>query len=646
MADGYATFGSYLLLKQRAEDGLGTLWRAGEMERAGFKRVVWLRRFDQPNLDRTAFETEVSIANQIGEVLKATNVARNQVLHVEGGIPYIAWDFVPSQPLDQLFQRVASEQFPVAIDNALLIVEKISSALAAALAVEVGGEPMIHGFLVPPLVMVGNDGEAVVAGFGATKAFLANLDRTAVRELAAPYLAPEVLSSGHSSRRADVYSLGAVLYQLLAGQPLPAEPAARTAVLERPQLALDEGPVPDDVAVVLKRALASRPEDRHSSAADFKRDLEKLLYGGAYSPTTFNLALFMDRLYRQDIEEEDQEIQREKSLDVASYYRPAKTPPADAPVVVEAAPGSKVGLYAALGGVAILLAVVGYLLLGRGSGPAMDQEQFAQLVQSEVMRQLEALEQKEAEVRAELEAERLRAEELRKEIEERERAAARGGRQQVTAEDQQLLDQARRDLAAREAEQRRIQAELARVQEERAREESRVQAAAVVPTAVPTAVPVVPTQVPEPAPVAPAAAVDPEPVAPAPTRPAVAAPAPPAVPALGLGGPAVRAGDMVDRTQVDVAPQVIKEEPVRLSRAATQARVRTAATVILEVLVDHTGVVQDVRVLRGFPTPGLGVDESCVEAARKFRFRPASKAGVPVKTWATVTMNVDLSRVR
>ena len=142
MAATYTSFGSYLLLKQRSQDGLGSLWRAGEVERLGFKRVVWLRRFDQVGLDRTALSADSQVVNQLAQGFRATNVVRNAGFGVEGGVPYLAWDYVPAQPLDQLLARVAQEQFPVAIDNALLIAEKLAAALAAALAVEGRGEPL------------------------------------------------------------------------------------------------------------------------------------------------------------------------------------------------------------------------------------------------------------------------------------------------------------------------------------------------------------------------------------------------------------------------------------------------------------------------------------------------------------------------
>ena len=166
MADTYTSFGKFLLLKQRTQDGLGTLWRAGEMDRNSFKRIVWLRRFDQVGLDRAAITGEIGAANQIAQVLKATNVVRNAAYGTEAGVSFIAWDYVPAQPLDQVLARAVQEQFPIAIDNALLIVEKLAASLAAATAVDVRGEQLVHGFLIPHLVLVGNDGEAQVAGFG------------------------------------------------------------------------------------------------------------------------------------------------------------------------------------------------------------------------------------------------------------------------------------------------------------------------------------------------------------------------------------------------------------------------------------------------------------------------------------------------
>ncbi len=632
MATSYNTFGNFLLLKQRAQDGLGSLWRAGEMERGGFTRIVWLRRFDAVGLDRTALTAEAATFNEVAQLFKATNVVRGAVFGSEDTVPYIAWDYVPSQPLDQLFARVEKEQFPVAIDNALLITEKIAAALAAALAVEVGGEPMIHGFLVPHMVMIGNDGEAQVAGFGLGRGLLANLDRVAVQEMAASYLAPEVLNTSHGSRRGDVYSLGAILYQLLAGVPLPADAQARAAVLAAPRMHLDEEPIPDDIAVILRKALAARPEERYSSAADFKRELEKLLYGGAYSPTTFNLALFMDRLFRQDIEEEDQELQREKTIDVTPYYKPPKA--AGAEEAATPPPASRTGLYVALGGVVVLLGVVAYLLVGRGAPPTVDEaaqrRMLAEMVSAQVA---EALKQKEEELakwRQETEA-------LRNQLAQQAQAAASGAKK-LTPEEARRQEELRQELARREAEQRQREAELQRLREESARAAVtavRPTVAAVAPApvvATPTAPPVVATPVPS--------VVATEAPRPLPTE----APAP-VVPPVAVVGDEIREGDYVPFAQVDTPPQELVTKKPELPRAAMTARAGQGV-VILKATVNAKGTVDAVEVLRGFPTQGLGVDEACAEAVKQYRFKPATKGGVKVKTDVTVTIRVDLTRTR
>jgi TonB family protein len=646
MADTYSSFGKFLLLKQRSQDGLGTLWRAGEMERDSFRRIVWLRRFDQAGLNRTALAAETAVANQVSQVLKATNVVRNTVCGSEDGVPYAAWDYVPAQPLDQLMVRAASEQFPIAIDNALLIVEKLAAALAAAAAVELQGEALVHGFLVPHLVMVGNDGEAMVAGFGLARGLRANLDRVAVKRTATPYLAPEVLANAPATRRSDVYSLGAILFQLLSGQPLPADPAGRAAALEHPALAFDEGPVPADVLAILAKTLSPRPDDRFASAADFKRELEKLLYGGAYSPTTFNLALFMDRLYRNEIEQEDREVQRERALDVAAHYQPPKADEPEAPLPAP----SRTGMLAAvIGGAVVLLGVIGYLVLSRpASPPPLDQDAQKKMLQELVNTQVaRALKEKEDQLNQELQSEKAKTEELRKQLATQKQGPAA---KQISPEEQQKLQ---RELTAREAEQKRKEDELAKLKQQQEAEaanarQQQAQASAKLTlqsTAVPTAMP---------APVAAPPAALTQALAPAapphaPTASPAAAPPAPAtaeVPVTTGLGSGVREGDLVDFTQVDVQPQNLVETKVILPRTVMLARSPISGYVILRALVNEKGGVDQAQVLRGLQPPRPEIDNACIEAAKQNRYRPATKDGTRVKTWITVTYHIVIQPPR
>jgi TonB family protein len=650
MADAYATFGKFLLLKRRTQDGLGTLWRSGEMERTGFKRIVWLRRFDQAGLDRAALTAEIASANQVAQSLRTSNVVRNASYGTDGGVPYVAWDYVPAQPLDQLLARAAEEQFPIAIDNALLIVEKLAAALAAAAALEVHGEPLIHGFLTPSLIIVGNDGEALVTCFGLTRGLRANLDRIAVKKMAAPYLAPEVLANGRPSGRSDVYSLGAILYHLLTAMPLPAEPDERAAALEKPQLGFDEGPVPQDVLAIVQKTLAGRPEDRYASAADFKRELERLLYGGAYSPTTFNLALFMDRLYRSEIEQEDRELERERVLDIAPYYQPPKVEAVEVPSPVTEPPRpSRTFLYAIAGGAAILLSVIVYLLVSRPSSKPVDQEAQKRMLQELVNTQVTAaLKEKEEQLRKELEAEKARTQELRQQLDKQQSAA--GGARRIPADEQQRLQS---ELAAREAEQKRKEEELARVRQQQESEAARARDQQAQLAARPVAQPTVAAGAAAAAGAMAGAGAAGAAGAVAPPAPAVPVSMPPVAPASAAAGAATTAaapagqaptaagrgvveGDLVNPAEVDALPETLVETKVTLPRAL--ARTPLSGFVTLKVLVNEKGGVDDVAVVHPFSPPTPRVDEACVTAVKQRRYKPAMKDGQRVKTWIMVKL--------
>jgi TonB family protein len=387
------------------------------------------------------------------------------------------------------------------------------------------------------------------------------------------------------------------------------------------------------VAAVLRKALAARPEERYSSAVDFKRDLEKLLYGGAYSPTTFNLALFMDRLYRQEIEEEDRELQREKTLDVSAYYKPPKAPAAPAPAV--AAPPSRLGLYVAVAAILVLAGVVGFLLLRPPKGPTAEETraQVQAMVAEELAKREQAL-------REELERSRQETDSLRKQLEEFQKKTAAGA-QKVSPEVQKSLEETQRLLAQREEEQRRKEAELARLQQERAK------VAAGVPVSVPTPLPTpVPTPSPTPlleVPTAPPSLPSPTPApTPEPTKPPVVAEKP--VPAPPIAG--IQENQYVPPEEVDTMPvELAAAKPeLRLSPQMRNRVTNPVGVVIVKVRVNARGLVEKAEVLRGFPTPGLGVDEACLEAAKKYRFRPATKSGVKVSSDATITFPVDLTK--
>lgn len=640
----YKTFGPYILFKQIRSDVLGELWRAGEISAGGVDRTVWLRLLSGSAVPVDEVKANLGSARRIGEILKAVNVIADPAFVEDGGVPALAGTHVPSQTLSALFEKAEEEGFPVPVDNALLILEKLSMAVSAGLAVEVGGVSLVHGFLHPDLAFVTTDGEALVMGFGVGEALLGLLDDASAAPGVLPYIAPEVIVSRNPSKRGDVYSLGSILYQLVTGKPLPAPPEERSGVLETAEIAFEDEPVPDDIKALLARALAPRPEDRFSSAADFKKELDKLLYGGRYSPTTFNLALFMDRLFRTEVEQEEKERLTEKEVDVTPYLAPTPEPEEAAepePVAPAGRSGSGRGVLLGIAGAAVVVAIVALVLLNRGPAPpevpptptaeevAAQKQQEEERLQAMIQEMVrERMAEKEEEIRAELSDRQQQIEELRTRLQASEARSRQG---QTSAEERKAQEELQRQIAAAEEAQRQQQAALeAERQRVAAQERERLaaqQAATATAAAELAAAAAAETPTPPP-PVRAAATVPPaEPTtAPAESAAAPAEPTPAAV--------EVTENMFVPPSEVDSQPVVLREEAVSWSRIAIQSRQR--GLIIAQATVNAQGTVDEVTILRA-DSEGFGIPEAVIDAVKQYRFKPATKDGVRVKTHVTVT---------
>ena len=506
---------------------------------------------------------------------------------------------------------------------------------------EIDGSRVVHGFVHPCLIVVTNDGEGIVTGFGLGDHLLALVDDEANAATIHPSLAPEVLAGRVPSRRGDVYSLGALLFHLLTGDALPVLPEARADAIQDAHLAYDEETVPNDIKYMLQRALAECPDERFSSAADFKKELDKLLYGGAYSPTTFNLALFMDRLFRAEIEEEESERAGENNVDVTPYLAPQIAPEPEEAVQFEEVEASlrlsRRGLWLGVGAVgAIAVAAAIWASLGRGPStpplpPTPTAEEIAaqREAQEQKMRELaqglvqEMMAEKEAEIRQELLDRQSKIEELQQKLVQSERRAQEG---QLSRDEQKTREELQRQIAAEESAQRQREAEL-EAERQRTADEARRQAAAAQtataavaeeerPAAAAVAAQTIQTPTPTPPP--------PQPTnIPVPTATAVAATA-----------SAIEKNTFVDPSEVDSLPVIIKEAPVDWPRAAMNSLRR--GVVIVQATVDADGRVEDAKLLRA-DHEEFGIAQAVVDATRKYRFKPGTKDGVPIKTHATVT---------
>lgn len=623
-------FGNYLLLKKLSEDALGETFRAGRIGKQGLERVVLLRVFNGQGLDGEKLGQRMQTRAGVHPALKSPNLGQGVDLGQVRGVPYAAYDYVSGRSLAQLAEQATKKRSPVPLDHALLMAERIGLGLAVAYETRLGNERILHGSLTPHQVLVSNEGELRVLGFESSTGLRDFANHPILKEAVGRYLAPEALAGQPPSKADDVWSLGAILYELLTSQKLPlAGPAGHAALIEQAVVAADGGNLHPDLANLLKRSLVPR-EQRIGDVVTWHKTLAKLMFDGQYNPTTFNLAFFMHNLFREEIERETQELELEKTTQIpvqqiaAAATQPARAAAAAAPSVVRDTPGavredtsvlreryeiegaekaSNKGLVigGAVAAVAVL-AIAGWFLFGRGGGSgAQDAAAAAPTVDAAPTAAPTPSGPTPEEIQAQIE----------RVVQEKLQSTSTQYEEQLKQLQKQLEDAKK----AREATPTPV---------ERATPTQIAQASPPMATPVPTAAP---TPAPKPT------------EAPAQAARATPAPAPVQTAPPATAEPDVRVGDLVEAGPGVIAPRLTRQPALRYPPLAQ--RMRKEATVVVRVLVDERGQV--VQAERTGSEAGFGLDEAAVDFAKSCGYAPALKNGVKVKMWTDLKVAFTLS---
>lgn len=273
--------GRHELLCVLAQGGMGTVWLARATEGAErlFAVKTILPAHSEADAFRTMFLDEANIASRI----RHENVVRIDEVGEAKGVLYFVMEFVDGHSLRELQRALQEAEVEFPLGPLLHVFREACRGLHAVHElVDVHGAPLdvVHRDVSPQNLLIAADGTLKLIDFGVAKA----RDRLSQETAAgAPqgkldYMALEQAQGGELDRRADVYALGAVLYDMVMGRP-PRDSARRGPVQVLHDLALEIAPTPIDprvprpVAAVIERALAHRPEARFASCAEFERAL-------------------------------------------------------------------------------------------------------------------------------------------------------------------------------------------------------------------------------------------------------------------------------------------------------------------------------------------------------------------------------------
>ena len=270
----------YQLDTRIATGGMGEVWRATDrvLGRQVAVKVLKTEYADDPTF-RSRFETEARNAAALHHPNVASVFDFGELPGEGHPQPYLVMELVPGEPLSALLR--GGERMPA--ETAADLVAQAADAVEAAHALGI-----VHRDMKPANLLVTPDGTVKITDFGIARAADAVALTQTGQVIGTPqYLSPEQAEGKPATRASDIYSLGVVLYECLAGhRPFDGDSPIVTALAH---LRDDPPPLPDDVPAALREAvsvaLAKDPDARFATAADFARALRGGPVHAAEAPT-------------------------------------------------------------------------------------------------------------------------------------------------------------------------------------------------------------------------------------------------------------------------------------------------------------------------------------------------------------------------
>ena len=408
-------FGQYTLLDKIAAGGMAEVWKARMSGVEGFQKTVAIKKILPHMTDNSEF-----VGMFIDEAKLAAQLSHPNIVHIYdlgkiGRDYYIAMEYVDGKDLRSLMNAGRRKGVRLPLGLALFIGARLASALDYAHRKrdfndkEMG---LVHRDVSPQNVLLSMEGDVKLCDFGIAKA-VSKAGQTQMGALKGKlqYMSPEQAWGRAVDARSDIFSLGAVVYEMLTGDRLftgDTEISVLESVRQgqiRSTRQTDPS-IPVEVDEIVSRALAYEPENRFASAGEMKQRIEAVLHSQGMSPDPTDLAAWVHRALEEEpssgdwsvpafqpppptpVSEPEPEI---SGAFVAPDWPPAPEPepvvPAVAPVgevhVGETPPRSRNLLYLMIAALVIVAILTWFLLLRRPATPPPSEETPAPAVQAQ-----------------------------------------------------------------------------------------------------------------------------------------------------------------------------------------------------------------------------------------------------------------------
>lgn len=276
----------YLVFEEIAAGGMASVHFGRLVADSGFSRTVAIKRLHPHIAKDPAFVSTLLDEARLASRIRHPNVVPTLDLVNEGGEVFVVMEYVDGESLARLFRSAirAGQALPLPVCSAILG-DLLLGLHAAHEALDDRGEPLsiVHRDVSPQNVLVGLDGIARVVDFGVAKA-ASRLQTTSEGQLKGKlaYMSPEQLELKVCDRRADIFAVGVLAWELCTGRRLfsadsPAQTMAKVLSGEVMPPSKVVASLPKALDAVVLRALARDPAERFDTALEMAEALHEAI---------------------------------------------------------------------------------------------------------------------------------------------------------------------------------------------------------------------------------------------------------------------------------------------------------------------------------------------------------------------------------
>ena len=606
----YQTVDNYLFFKKLGTDSLGVNYRAGEVDTKTRKPL-------KHKLVTEAYPFLVSASHvwkRVNILLDGVGKSNIPKLYspekqvTEGDKTYLVYPLLRGRTFEQILEDSFKTDNLINFDLAFSITFAIADLIDIGSSIVVSGEKSFHGFLTPDNIIVDYDGKIYLKNYGIYPYL--NREENIFAEMVKKYgawIAPEFLRKEKLTCQTDVYHLGYIVYRILTGKYFSHSAGedfdAKFSTISFTQhLPSSNKEFLTNIISFFKKTLHPDPSQRFADVKALKDYISTKFKIEELSSVTFNLAYFMNSLYSEEMEEENNLLAEELTYTIPSKEDAADRKKKDEHLVEDILTGleeqknSKLKLLIPLVAViVVLVALSAFVIINQQKKVAQQKEEQIKTAQdmkrsmeqrmveleSEYQKRLKSIEEKAASTVEEKEDQ----EEEIKKLKEWQKEQTR-----KTLEKKKLEEERLEQLKKEEEERKKKEAEL---EQQRLEEQKRLEAEKKKKQEL------IKKKLEEQS--------------------------------------RVEEGQLISLTEATAKPVKLKGKNPSFSSFVVKKYRGSQLKVRMILLIDETGKVVETRMLSKPPDE---LSASILRAIKRWKYKPAQKDDVKVKVWLPLELKI------